>query len=269
MSTDRQARAADPELPDEVVGGLYISDIFTASKYLRHGFVEGTAPPITHMLSVVSDHCEEQKWIRRPTNSKIIQKHINISDAQNAELIAHFPEICFFIHEALQAHGSGPSNVLVHCYAGQSRSATAVLAYLTWSRHMAWYEAYSLLESKRAVFWPNTGFLEQLKVWQCLDCEIIEPPMERSKIIKTLDEQHAAMNALYIAKGLKPRGPREGDDDWHTDAYWALGAPVIVKALYQATSFKMKWSFPTGTRIPRFDALLDIKRPEKPKDTTE
>ena len=41
------------------------------------------------------------------------------------------------------------TNVLVHCMAGVSRSATLVIAYLMKSRNVSFNEAFAIVKSKR------------------------------------------------------------------------------------------------------------------------
>ncbi|KAK5089293.1 hypothetical protein LTR70_006781 [Exophiala xenobiotica] len=120
-----------------------------------------------------------------------------------------------------------------------------MLAYLMWSQHMTLDEAYALLRCKRAVVCPNPGFLKQLSLWQTLDCDLIEPPMDRCQAIKTLDERFAALNALA---GMKPRDIPEGDRVWHTDWFWKSGAPVILKALYPTTILQQQRRIEAMTR---------------------
>ena len=52
--------------------------------------------------------------------------------------------------------------VLVHCYAGVSRSATIVLAYLMQEHNLSFNAAYKLVKSKRPFISPNDGFRSQL-----------------------------------------------------------------------------------------------------------
>jgi len=59
-----------------------------------------------------------------------------------------------FIKKAIEAGGS----VFVHCYAGVSRSATIVIAYLMSEHNYEMYEAISFTKSKRTVVFPNPGF---------------------------------------------------------------------------------------------------------------
>ena len=57
----------------------------------------------------------------------------------------------------------GKGNVLVHCRAGISRSATLVLAFLMKSRRWRMKRALEHLRACRPIVKPNEGFMEQLK----------------------------------------------------------------------------------------------------------
>lgn len=62
------------------------------------------------------------------------------------------------------AHGG----VLVHCYAGVSRSASCVIAYLMQERGMKFQEAFAFASKKRPVIFPNMGFQRQLREYEQL-----------------------------------------------------------------------------------------------------
>jgi len=53
--------------------------------------------------------------------------------------------------------------VLVHCYAGQSRSSTLLAAYLVAERGMELGEALHKIQEARPSVCPNLGFILQLK----------------------------------------------------------------------------------------------------------
>ena len=81
-------------------------------------------------------------------------KVINILDNSNQSLLRHFPAAIAFIKDGI-ARGGG---VLVHCYAGVSRSATCVIAYLMQEREMSFEQAFSFASKRRPVIFPNMGF---------------------------------------------------------------------------------------------------------------
>merc|ERR1712137_417930 len=74
-----------------------------------------------------------------------------------------------FIEHALQQNG----RVLVHCKAGQSRSATLVVSYLMWKNSWSLSETLQYMKKKRKIY-PNVGFKFQL---QLLD-ELLALPFE-------------------------------------------------------------------------------------------
>ena len=53
--------------------------------------------------------------------------------------------------------------VLVHCFAGQSRSAALIIAHLMCEENMSLEEAYVTVKMARNSIKPNSGFLGQLK----------------------------------------------------------------------------------------------------------
>ncbi len=64
-----------------------------------------------------------------------------------------------FIHES-RLSGKG---VLVHCFAGKSRSATIVCAYLMQYCRMSLASALDTVQAARPEICPNSGFLRQLQ----------------------------------------------------------------------------------------------------------
>eukprot|EP01079_Euglenida_sp_SAG-EU17-18_P010459 gene10459-1898_t len=85
--------------------------------------------------------------------------------ASPADYRRSLPELiapcCDFISDAV----SSSEPVLVHCFAGKSRSATVVLAYLVLRHGMSLVQAAELLKSCRPVVQPNIGFQMSLVHW--------------------------------------------------------------------------------------------------------
>ena len=63
-----------------------------------------------------------------------------------------------FIRDSINSGGT----VLVHCFAGVSRSSTCVIAYLMQEKKKTFFEAFTFVRSKRQIAFPNIGFQKQL-----------------------------------------------------------------------------------------------------------
>jgi protein-tyrosine phosphatase len=89
----------------------------------------------------------------------ITHKKITLVDSPAARIIDHLPHGLKFISEALNAG----KNILVHCAAGISRSASMVIAFLMVKYSCDFETAKRMVREKRACIWPNQGFENQLK----------------------------------------------------------------------------------------------------------
>lgn len=112
---------------------------------------------ITHILNMDANSV-------RPRFPDIIQylSVYNLRDSENARIKHHFQATSDFIEEARQSGG----RVLVHCWRGISRSATALIAYLITSHGMTRDDALTLVKSVRSVVEPNKGYMRQLLSYQ-------------------------------------------------------------------------------------------------------
>jgi len=66
--------------------------------------------------------------------------------------------ICAFVPK----HKTAGLGVLVHCFAGISRSSTIITAYLMITNKWTWKKALEFVRSKRSQCNPNAGFRKQL-----------------------------------------------------------------------------------------------------------
>ena len=69
-----------------------------------------------------------------------------------------FEQAIDFINSARDAH----KGVLVHCFAGLSRSAVIAAAYLMKQHHMHCDEALNAIRNVRPAIRPNDGFVKSL-----------------------------------------------------------------------------------------------------------
>lgn len=76
------------------------------------------------------------------------------------------------------------SNVLVHCFAGVSRSATCVIAYLMKSFRWSYQKSFNYVFSRREIINPNPGFVRQLHDYErqlVEEYDLSSSPIKREK----------------------------------------------------------------------------------------
>jgi atypical dual specificity phosphatase len=181
--TMRSFSQMEPEA-SQILPNLFLSDALTA----RRG---GTLDRLktTRIISVL------EKPIKFPRAAQPLKLlHIPAPDGFDTGLLSFMDQTTEFIKEAIgtnareqeQLRGTflgsaiattdgehpmpsdsvGENRVLVHCFAGMSRSATIVIAYLLVTTPMTVGEATEFVRSKRSVIRPNCGFIEQLKQYE-------------------------------------------------------------------------------------------------------
>jgi protein-tyrosine phosphatase len=94
----------------------------------------------------------------RPPHSRRVDLVDEPTPQAVQRLISGLPEGVAFIAENLQRSG-----VAVHCMAGESRSASFVIAFLIVHERMAFDEALSLVRAQRPQVAPNRGFERALR----------------------------------------------------------------------------------------------------------
>jgi len=130
---------------------------------------------ITHILSIDSvplvTHITD--------NPKYTNKFIRAADVPKEDLLQRFDECLGFIEAAINGGGT----VLVHCYYGVSRSATIVIAYLMKKYKSKYDKAFERAKSKRTLVQPNTGFIQQLRLFHRMGFKI-DARVEHYKIYR-------------------------------------------------------------------------------------
>ncbi|CAO3640568.1 unnamed protein product [Cunninghamella blakesleeana] len=89
-------------------------------------------------------------------------KIIPISDQPETNIIEWFSEAIAFIEESI----NNKEPILVHCLAGVSRSPTMVIAYIMAKEQLRWKIALVKIKQVRPFIDPNTGFKNQLQLYQ-------------------------------------------------------------------------------------------------------
>ncbi|KAG5493193.1 hypothetical protein GH5_01933 [Leishmania sp. Ghana 2012 LV757] len=131
--------------PDEIVPYLYCGSLRSAQSQMVYRKLD-----ITFLLTV-----GRQLVPVPPEGGR--HKVIVVDDIPGADIRTSFREAVEFIEES-QSQKKG---CLVHCFAGLSRSATTVIAYLM-MKGMRMDEAYLVTKKGRPSILPNKGFFDQL-----------------------------------------------------------------------------------------------------------
>ena len=148
---------------NQIIPHLYISNWETSNN-----------PEIINMYNIkavitLETTDKPPEILRYYYENKIDFMHIRIFDMKNVDISDYFDSTYDFINKHITKH----ENVLVHCAAGISRSATIILNYMI--RNMFYmynlkYEnpydlvnyAIDIARSKRQIINPNNGFINQL-----------------------------------------------------------------------------------------------------------
>ena len=83
---------------------------------------------------------------------------VEVADRPDADIRSHFPQCFEFISGAVKSGG----NILVHCFAGRSRSASVCAAYIMCHENIRLDEALMRMRLARPQINPNAGFMAQL-----------------------------------------------------------------------------------------------------------
>jgi protein-tyrosine phosphatase len=160
---------------------------------------------ITHILCTATG-------VRSMHPDKFSYKVLTVLDSQMESLVDHFADAICWIERALREY---PNNkVLVHCFAGRSRSVAVVLAYLIYKLRIPLSVALIHVRQFRANANPNSGFLNQLRAFEyeffsskrsfsfdTLHADLlslIEPAKERLKTMQADGQDSVAITAAIL-----------------------------------------------------------------------
>ena len=158
-------------LPAEILPGLFLGSVGCA--YNKASLEEAQ---ITHILTVADNL---QPRYRNDFTYKIIQCH----DNSTQDLLDLFNLAFDFINETL----SNNKRILVHCFAGKSRSTTFVIAYLIRFQQMKLKEALMHVLRIRPSVMPNQNFMEQLRSFEMKELNLVETTCPASVLESKFD----------------------------------------------------------------------------------
>ena len=133
---------------DMVAPGLFIGNVRGAKRSKRL-----QAEGVTHVLNC-------SPMVPCFHRDKFHYLELEVYDDSDEDISQHFEAAIAFVREGRAAGG-----VFVHCFAGTSRSAALVAAYLVREEGMGLEDALATVRRARASVRPNAGFMEQLDRW--------------------------------------------------------------------------------------------------------
>ncbi|GAV60178.1 DSPc domain-containing protein/Act-Frag_cataly domain-containing protein [Cephalotus follicularis] len=145
------SEAANTERPSLISSSLFIGGALAARSIytLQH-------LGITHILCLCSNEIGQSD---SQFPDLFEYKNFSISDREDSNISSIFEDASSFIDHVEQIGG----RVLVHCFEGRSRSATAVVAYLMLKKNYTLLEAWNTLKRVHRRAQPNDGFARTLQ----------------------------------------------------------------------------------------------------------
>jgi protein-tyrosine phosphatase len=137
--------------PNFIEDNLWISCLIGAGKIKEY-------PRILAVVSIGPDKTFAENYY--PKFSGRTYHYVFVEDDEKADILQYLDEATEFIHNHKDV------NVLVHCAAGMSRSATVCIAYLIRYKGYSLNYALEICKKARPIVCPNKGFMEQLKVYE-------------------------------------------------------------------------------------------------------
>ncbi|GER51982.1 dual specificity protein phosphatase [Striga asiatica] len=137
---------------------------------------------------------------------KIVRMAVPLRDMESEDLLDYLDAALDFIENS-----RNDNSVLVHCFAGVSRSAAIITACLMNSEQLTVDDAIESLRQSCESVCPNDGFLEQLKMFEEMGFKVDrDSPIYKRFRLKVLGETYNRGEKIDISKfGRDPGFPAE------------------------------------------------------------
>ncbi|CAH9080858.1 unnamed protein product [Cuscuta epithymum] len=141
------------------------SEVVIPTKEIRKAYFgdNGTAEPNTSLSSRKLLYSLEYAG----KDLKFVRMAVSLRDMERENLLDYL-EVCLDFIEESRKKGC----ILVHCFAGVSRSAAMVVAYLMRSEQLSYKDAIESLSQSCLSVCPNDGFVDQLKMFEEMDFKV-------------------------------------------------------------------------------------------------
>jgi protein-tyrosine phosphatase len=119
---------------------------------------------ITAVINLQSDVDHLHRQINWQENLKAYAQHnievrrFPIQDFSSEDLVKNLKGSGDLLNELLKKN----QVVYVHCTAGMSRAAAAIIIYLYYYQYMSFEDAYNLVKQHRSIICPNVGAIKQV-----------------------------------------------------------------------------------------------------------
>ncbi|CDW90467.1 dual specificity protein phosphatase 1 isoform 2 [Stylonychia lemnae] len=210
MKLTREDNVAAEIIPNLFLGSVGVA--FNKDSLNKHG--------ITHILT-----CADKIQPRFATEFKYMC--LPILDTPSENIGKYFRQAYLFISDALSENskvleGGLKNNVLVHCFAGKSRSTSFVLAYLMVKEKINLRDGLELSRQKRPIAQPNPGFILQLKLFEkelfgvnsdvtVRASSINKPDQAKEELVKDLSQEDSSIKEINDGiQQMKLSGDEEG-----------------------------------------------------------
>ena len=143
--------------------GLEASPIDKIDQHLYLGSLEARSPAlleqhkIKRIIRVATRDEEKNSYSGLPPG--IEEKVFYVKDLPSCQIRWSIMESIPLIERSIQQQ----DNILIHCQAGVSRSASIVIGYLIHSRRLSAKEALDYVQQRRPCVRPNPGFWRELQ----------------------------------------------------------------------------------------------------------
>lgn len=137
---------------------------------------------------------------------KYVRMAVPLRDMESEDLLDYL-DVCLDFIEDSRREGS----VLVHCFAGVSRSAAIITAYLMKSEQLSLEDTIESLKQSCESVCPNDGFLEQLKMFEQMGLKVDHAsPIYKRFRLKVLGDSYNRGEKIDGSKfGADPGLPAE------------------------------------------------------------
>lgn len=141
------------QLFDDNISCILPNQLYLTGDFGSRNINQINALGITNIINV-SDTLENYF----AENSKFKYLKIPIPDSPKIIITNYFPIAFEFIDTAI----TNGEKVMIHCFAGKSRSASIIIGYLMKTQKIKFEDALKIVAKSRPCVEPNIGFLQQL-----------------------------------------------------------------------------------------------------------